>query len=99
MSHEHSHSGCGCCRSMDRRDFMTTVGLSALAAQSGCSGLARRWRPTRRRPAPSRGSASSSSVPRTDRYWMGWPGACYDINGPRRPTTPRPWPTPPRSWA
>ena len=29
--HDHSHH-CGCCASMDRRDFMTTVGLSALAA-------------------------------------------------------------------
>ena len=31
--HGHDHSSCrGCCGSLDRRDFMTTVGLSALAA-------------------------------------------------------------------
>ena len=35
--HERSHC-CGCCASIDRRDFMTTVGLSALAA-SGMFGL------------------------------------------------------------
>jgi hypothetical protein len=36
MAREHDHSSrCGCCASMDRRNFMATIGLSALATQSG----------------------------------------------------------------
>ena len=37
--HHHSSDRCGCCASLDRRDFMSTVGLSALAAQTGLLGL------------------------------------------------------------
>lgn len=78
-SHAHSGSRCGCCLSMGRRDFMTTVGLSALALQSGVMGLAS---------SVMAGEASKPARPRvravfvhpkTDRYWMGWPGASYDI--------------------
>ncbi len=78
--HSHCHQGCGCCASMDRRDFMTTVGLSALAAQSGLVELASA--------ALAAGSPVQAARPRirvaffrpkVDRYWMGWPGASYDI--------------------
>ena len=82
--HEHSHSDsdlpCGCCLSLGRRDFMTTVGLSALALQSSAMGLAS---------AVAADPAKGQAKPRvravflrgkTDRYWMGWPGASYDIN-------------------
>lgn len=83
--HEHAHhhsSHCGCCTSIDRRDFMsmTTVGLSALAASSNLFGLTS---------AVAAEPAAANAKPRVrvaflrqdvDRYWMGWPGACYDLN-------------------
>ncbi|MEI8371807.1 MAG: hypothetical protein WCJ35_03120 [Planctomycetota bacterium] len=85
MPHEnhpkHDHQDCcGCCASVNRRDFLTTVGISALAAQSGLLGFATA--------AVAGGLAADAAKPRVrvaflrpkvDRYWMGWPGACYDI--------------------
>ena len=80
-SHHDCHHHCGCCASMDRRDFMTTVGLSALAAQSGLFGLGSALAAD----APAADAKPRVRAvflhPKTDRYWMGWPGACYDIKG------------------
>ena len=67
---------CRCCSMMARRDFVATLGLTALGASLGAveSALA----------AP----AGASAKPRvravfvrqkTDRYFMGWPGAAYDV--------------------
>ncbi len=77
--HNPSRHQCGCCASMDRRDFMTTVGLSAVAVQSGLFGL------TSSLMADTPAADAKPRVrvaflrPKIDRYWMGWPGACYDI--------------------
>jgi len=77
--HDHSHN-CGCCASLDRRDFMATVGLTSLAAP-GLFSLTS---------AVMAGESSNNVKPRVravflhpkvDRYWMGWPGACYDVKG------------------
>jgi hypothetical protein len=76
--HKSSHQ-CGCCASLDRRDFMTTVGLSALAAQSGFFGLTSALAAD---PSPATAKPRVRVVflrPKVDRYWMGWPGASYDI--------------------
>ena len=58
---------------------MTTVGLSALAAQSGLFGLGSALAAD----APAADAKPRVRVvflrPKVDRYWMGWPGACYDI--------------------
>jgi hypothetical protein len=62
---------------MDRRDFMTTVGLSALAMNSGMAALA-----SAADEAPAAGKPRVRAVffrPKTEKYWMGWPGASYDI--------------------
>jgi len=85
--HNSSRHGCGCCASLDRRDFMTTVGLSALAAQSGIFGLTS----TLMADTPVAGAKPRVRVvflrPKVDRYWMGWPGASYDIKAARRTTS------------
>jgi hypothetical protein len=75
--HEHSHQ-CGCCASLDRRDFMTTVGLASLAAP-GVLSLASAALGDE--PAPTAKPHIRAAIlhPKVDRYWMGWPGACYDI--------------------
>lgn len=80
MSADHNHGDfhCGCCGSMDRRDFMAGVGLSALAASSltGTVSAAEADQP------PPDAKARVLAVflhPKVERYWMGWPGASYDI--------------------
>ena len=78
-AHSHRHDSCGCCASMGRRDFMTTVGLSALAAQSGVFGLASAAMADPPAPAAKPRVRVAFFRPKVDRYWMGWPGACYDI--------------------
>ena len=76
--HRLSPDRCGCCASIDRRDFLSTVGLSALAAP-GVFGL------TSSLMADVPAGEAKPRVravflrPKVDRYWMGWPGACYDI--------------------
>ena len=78
--HDHSHQ-CGCCASLDRRDFMTTVGLASLAAPSvfslasvaiGGENTAKtkpRIRAVFLRPDSDKGD------------WMSWPGVTYDNKG------------------
>ncbi|MBU4399035.1 MAG: hypothetical protein KKE86_06825, partial [Planctomycetes bacterium] len=80
--HGHDHSSCrGCCGPLDRRDFMTTVGLSALAAPglfaTTASALAGDDTAAKAKAKPR--VRAVFLHPKTDRYWMGWPGACYDI--------------------
>ena len=78
---------------MDRRDFMTTVGASALAMNAATMAFGR-CRPRRRR-RTGRACGPSSSAPRpTSTGWAG-PGR-PTTSRPGRPTTRRPWPTPPR---
>jgi len=70
---------CGCCGSMDRRDFLTVVGASALALQSGLhtvSSSAEENTPTATKPRVR----AVFLRQKVDRYWMGWPGAAYDLN-------------------
>ena len=83
-THEHAHDcshQCGCCSSLGRRDFMTTVGLASLAAP-GMFGLTS---------AVMGGEPAANAKPRiravflrpdTDRGdWMSWPGVTYDNKG------------------
>lgn len=77
--HSHADSPCGCCLSMGRRDFMTTVGASALAAQAGIMGFASTLVAESPRQLPKPKIRAVFVHPKTDRYWMGWPGASYDI--------------------
>ena len=74
--HSHSHQ-CGCCMSMGRRDFLTVVGLSALAVGPATFGL------TAETPQPSSKPKIRVRFFRPDvkEYWMGWPGKSYDIAG------------------
>ena len=82
-AHGHDHAACrGCCGPLDRRDFMTTVGLSAMAAP-GLFGATTAALAGETSTAPAPAAKPRVRVvylhPKTDHYWMGWPGACYDI--------------------
>ncbi len=85
----HESFACGCCRSMGRRDFMITVGASALAAHSAVMGMASAVAA----PAPEKkGRPRVRAVflhPNVERYWMGWPGAAYDIRARQADYTKR----------
>ncbi len=79
MTSNDTHFSTGCCASMGRRDFMTTVTGSALALKAGIAHDA----------STDYGSPQDADAkprvravflhPKVDRYWMGWPGASYDI--------------------
>ncbi len=78
------HSGC-CCSSMGRRDFLAGMGAlggSALALRLGLFDAAvanAMGAPPRAGAAnPARLHAGFTRQP-VDEYWMGWPGAAYDI--------------------
>jgi hypothetical protein len=60
---------------------MTTVGLSALALQSGAMSLASTLMANETSPSVKPRVRAVFVRPKTDRYWMGWPGASYDIAG------------------
>ncbi|OHB68457.1 MAG: hypothetical protein A2V70_07615 [Planctomycetes bacterium RBG_13_63_9] len=88
--HKHSHEHpCGCCLSMGRRDFMTTVGLSALAAKSAVMGLASPVTAGEPRPSGKPRVRAVFVRPNVERYWMGWPGASYDIKARQADYTKR----------
>ncbi len=79
-SHDHSHH-CGCCTSIDRRDFMTmtTVGLSAIAAQSGLFGLTSAWAADTSATDAKPRIRAVFMRPKEARTW-GWPGIAFDLN-------------------
>jgi len=72
---------CSCCAAMGRRDFLATVGLAALTARfavmEASAAVATQPPVTGARPRV-RAVFVRQDV---DRYWMGWPGAAYDIKG------------------
>jgi hypothetical protein len=78
VDHHHEHVDCGCCASMDRRDFMASVGLSALAAPS-LTGMVAATEAVPPPPGAKPRVLAAFLHPKVERYWMGWPGACYDI--------------------
>ena len=84
MGEEHTFSDsheclCGCCGSRGHRDFMTTVELSALAMTSGVFGLSSMLAAESPRPDAKPRVRAVFVRPDVKQYWMGWPGASYDI--------------------
>ena len=84
----HDHR-CGCCASLDRRDFISTVGLSALAAGSGVMGMASAVAAETPKPAAKPRVRAVFVRPDVKEYWMGWPGASYDIKARQADYTKR----------
>ncbi len=72
------HAG-GCCTSLHRRDFMSAMGLSALAVNSSLLSFTTAAAAEETKPAAKPRIRAVFFRPKVDRYWMGWPGACYDI--------------------
>jgi len=70
-----------------RRKFLCSMGASALAFKMGLLDFASELFGAE--PAAAPASAQKPVVhavflhPKTDKYWMGWPGACYDLKASR----------------
>jgi hypothetical protein len=72
------HAG-GCCSSLHRRDFLSVMGASTLAVNSSVLSFTSAAAADAPPPAAKPRVRVVFLRPKTDRYWMGWPGACYDI--------------------
>jgi hypothetical protein len=73
------HAG-GCCSSLHRRDFLSVMGLSAVAANTGLLSFTSAAAAGEAKPAGKRPRVRAVVFrAKVDGYWMGWPGACYDI--------------------
>ena len=70
-----------------RRDFLCSMGMSALAMKTGLLDFASELfgaEPAAAAAAPGKPVVHAVFLhPKTDKYWMGWPGACYDLKGSR----------------
>jgi hypothetical protein len=64
---------------LSRRRFLGTAGASAAALQMGVLDFASSLFAQAPRPAGKPRVRAVFMHPKVDRYWMGWPGAAYDI--------------------
>ena len=65
---------------MGRRGFLTSLGASALAAKMGLFDFASELFAAQPKPAAAKPVVRAVFLrPDLDRYWMGWPGASYDV--------------------
>jgi len=70
-----------CPFTMNRRRFLTTAGASALALKVGVLDFASSILGEEAKPAKGPTVRAVFMHPRVEKYWMGWPGAAYDIAG------------------
>ncbi|MGB2936941.1 MAG: hypothetical protein WBD05_01890 [Phycisphaerae bacterium] len=69
----------GCPLALNRRRFLMTAGASALAMKMGLLDFAASLLGEEPKEAGKAHILAAFARPNTDRYWMGWPGAAYDI--------------------
>jgi len=72
-----------CPMMLGRRQFLATVSASALAMKVGIFDFASSLFGAEAPSPPARGPRIRAAFlrPNIKRFWMGWPGACYDIDG------------------
>ena len=76
----------GCPLTMNRRSFLTTAGTVAAATKIGLLDFASSLYAAQ--PSAKKPLVRAVFVrPNIDRYWMGWPGAAYDIKARQRQYT------------
>jgi len=68
-----------CPLTMGRRRFLSGLGASALAVKMGLLDFASELFAAQAKPAAKPVVRAVFLRPDTDRFWMGWPGASYDI--------------------
>jgi hypothetical protein len=72
---------------MNRRSFLTTAGTVAAATKIGLLDFASSLYAAQPEPTTKPLIQAVFARPKVDRYWMGWPGAAYDIKARQRQYT------------
>jgi len=69
----------GCPLTLNRRSFLASAGAVAMAAKAGPLNFASSLLAAQPNTAGKPVVQAVFARPKVDRYWMGWPGAAYDI--------------------
>jgi len=77
----------GCPFTMNRRSFLTTAGTMAVATKIGLLDFASSLYAAQTKPSTKPRIQAVFARPKVERYWMGWPGAAYDIAARQRQYT------------
>jgi len=64
---------------MNRRSFLTTAGAMAAATKIGLLDFASSLYAAQTKPTRKPHIQAVFARPKVEKYWMGWPGAAYDI--------------------
>jgi len=72
---------------MNRRSFLTTAGTMAVATKIGLLDFASSLYAAQTKPSTKPRIQAVFARPKVERYWMGWPGAAYDIAARQRQYT------------
>jgi hypothetical protein len=78
QTHETCAHSC-CCLKLNRRRFLTAVGTLAAATKMGMFDFASSLFGAEQKSTEKPLICGAFVRPEVDRYWMGWPGASYDI--------------------
>jgi len=87
MSTNKSFIKSGCPLTLNRRSFLASAGAMAMAAKTGPLDFASSLLAAQPNTAGKPVVQAVFARPKVDRYWMGWPGAAYDIKARQRQYT------------
>ena len=79
MSTNKSFTKSGCPLTLNRRSFLASAGAMAMAAKTAPLNFASSLLAAQPNTAGKPVVQAVFARPKVDRYWMGWPGAAYDI--------------------
>ncbi len=77
----------GCPFTMNRRSFLTTAGTMAVATKIGLLDFASSLYAAQTKSTRKPLIQAVFARPKVEKYWMGWPGAAYDIKARQRQYT------------
>jgi len=77
----------GCPFTMNRRSFLTTAGAMAVATKIGLLDFASSLYAAQTKSSRKPRIQAVFARPKVEKYWMGWPGAAYDIKARQRQYT------------
>ncbi|MBA7481446.1 hypothetical protein ES707_16918 [subsurface metagenome] len=87
MQTNKTSSESGCPLSMNRRNFLGAAGAMAAATKIGLLDFASSLYAAQPKPTKKPVIRAIFAHPKVKRYWMGWPGAAYDIEARQRQYT------------
>lgn len=87
MNNQDTSTGLGCPLQMNRRSFLTAAGALAATSKIGLLDFASSLFAAEAKSAKKPLIRAVFVRPNIERYWMGWPGAAYDIKARQRQYT------------